>query len=154
MDNAGRAPMTALALNLLTKVGVAPGSEPLARIWSLDNWTASLKRVRSLRVIAQSADHQLFDLVFDAGGAAPDRIRVERRRREAGIDVRHLEPPPGVAALSGRWELAGRGNVLLAHRSLLLEAGRCDPASIRRTLRVLRENLIDLLGDAACPLPV
>lgn len=144
--------MPDLCLNLLTKIETPAGTDPLDRIWSLDLWLASLARVKSVEnIVERGKDYQRFDLVFDADRPVPDRVTVERHRRETAVDVVHLVPPPGITELRATWWTeAEQGDVLFAKRRMLLDEVAYGPALGRKMFGILRENLETLVGETPC----
>ena len=144
--------MPDLWLNLLTRINTPAGIAPLDRIWSLDLWLASLARVKSVEnVVEKGRDYQRFDLIFDADRPVPDRVTVERYRRENAVDVVHLVPPPGLNALRATWWTeAAQGDVLFAKRSMLLDETGYSPTLGRKMFALLRENLETLVGEPSC----
>jgi len=147
------AQMDELCLNLLTRVRVSAGLDPLERIWSLEHWLASLDRVKAVTCHADLPDYQSFCLVFDAGRSTPDRVEVERFRRDKEIEVVHRVPPPGIQALSALWWTEeDQGNVLFAKRKILLDEKAYSPAVACKMFGMLRENLEKLLGKDVCVL--
>lgn len=144
--------MSDLCLNLLTRINTAAGDAPLDRIWSLDLWLASLARIKAIHRLEERADYQRFDLVFDAGRAQPDRVSVERHRRENAVEVVHLVPPPGVKGLTATWWTEpAQGAVLFARRRILLAEDDYSPALARKMFGLLRENVETLIAAKRRP---
>ncbi|WP_045959223.1 hypothetical protein [Xenorhabdus poinarii] len=143
--------MPDLCLNLITKQNVAPGSDPLAKIWSLDHWLNTLDRVCDIDRISESATRQHFILFFNANRSEPDRVEVERVRSDNRICVTHLIPPPNVLALNAEWWTENtHPNVLFANRRLLIEEDTYSPDIARKMFALLRENMDRLTGRTLC----
>lgn len=135
-----------VCLNLLTKIPVAEGLDPLARIWSLDHWLASLDRVLSVKTLINEATHQRFELIFDAGHREADHVVVERFYRKNSIEVIHLVAPPGIKALTAEWWVdENQDNVLFAKRKILIDEDKYTPVLAKKMFVLLRENIEALL---------
>ena len=143
--------MSEICLNLLTRLEIDGTFDPLDRIWSLEHWFNSLDRVRHVDCQQESNDYQRFELWFDAGITEPDRVQVERFRRDREIEVVHLVPPPGIKALSARWwtDVTQTG-LIFARRKVLIDEASYSPALAQKMFTLLRENLQTLMRWQPC----
>jgi len=145
--------MDEVCLHLLTKVDVPIKSDPLDKIWSIDNWIASLNRVIDVNVYLDNAQRQLFLLTFDAGRDVPDQVEVERIRTRNVIQVKHLVPPPGLKALSALWWCEENAKKeLFARRTIVMDKCNFSNEKTMRMFRILRENTLKLVGHKPCDL--
>ena len=143
--------MSDICLNLLTRFELTDDVDPLDRIWSLEHWIRSLDRVQGVDCQHDCNDYQRFELLFDAGLSQPDRVQVERFRRDREIEVVHLVPPPGIKALSARWWTdATQAGLIFARRKVLIDHADYTPALARKMFTLLRENLQKLMEWQPC----
>lgn len=153
MDQSRQQVTDEVCLHLLTKMVVPADSDPIERIWSIDNWVASLDRVIDIRVSLDSDLRQRFTLTFDAGRDVSDLVEVERIRTAAEIEVTHLVPPPGIKTLSARWWCEGISKKeVFARRTIVMDKGSYSADKAIHMFRILRENLLKLVEHKACDL--
>lgn len=153
MDKLRQQVTSEVCLHLLTKVDVPRESDPLDQVWSIDNWISSLDRVIDINVSLDSEHRQLFLLTFDAGRDVPDQVEVERIRTKSAIQVKHLVPPPGLNALSALWwcEESAKKE-LFARRTIVMDQCNFSEDKARHMFRILRENILKLVGHEPCNL--
>ena len=142
--------MSELCIHLMTKVKVVDRVDALERVWSIDNWTRNLHRVLKVETITSTEKQHHFQLFFDAGGAVPDRIEVERIRIDNSILVKHISPPPGIKSLSAVWWYEAEiQEYVFARRTLFIDSKEFSREKVRHMFGLLRENFLTLVnGDS------